>query len=92
VDSPGSGWGPLAGCCECGDEPSGPGDTELVSCIPHVICDLQMLLQSIVGWRVNGYRQLNETLGAPFPLCEEFHVNIKSYTVLDCHQEVGIFQ
>jgi hypothetical protein len=22
MDSPGSGWGPLAGCCECGDEPS----------------------------------------------------------------------
>jgi hypothetical protein len=23
VDSPGSGWGPVAGCCECGHEPSG---------------------------------------------------------------------
>jgi hypothetical protein len=31
VDSPGSGQGPLAGCCECGDEPSGSGATELVS-------------------------------------------------------------
>jgi hypothetical protein len=31
MDSPGSGWGPLAGCCECGDEPSGSGATELVS-------------------------------------------------------------
>jgi hypothetical protein len=31
VDSPGSGYGPLAGCCECGDEPSGSGVTELVS-------------------------------------------------------------
>jgi hypothetical protein len=30
VDSPGSGQGPLAGCCECGDEPSGSGATELV--------------------------------------------------------------
>jgi hypothetical protein len=30
VDSTGSGWGPLAGCCECGDEPSGSGATELV--------------------------------------------------------------
>jgi hypothetical protein len=30
VDSPGSGCGPLAGCCECGDEPSGSGATELV--------------------------------------------------------------
>jgi hypothetical protein len=31
VDSPGSGYGPLAGCCECGDVPSGSGATELVS-------------------------------------------------------------
>jgi hypothetical protein len=31
VDSPGSGQGSLAGCCECGDEPSGSGATELVS-------------------------------------------------------------
>jgi hypothetical protein len=31
VDSPGSGQGPLVGCCECGDEPSGSGATELVS-------------------------------------------------------------
>jgi hypothetical protein len=30
VDSAGSGRGPLAGCCECGDEPSGSGATELV--------------------------------------------------------------
>jgi hypothetical protein len=32
VDSPGSGQGPLAGCCECGDEPSGSGAIELVIC------------------------------------------------------------
>jgi hypothetical protein len=31
VDSAGSGRGPLAGCCECGDEPSGSGAAELVS-------------------------------------------------------------
>jgi hypothetical protein len=31
VDSHGSGYGPLAGCCECGDEPSGSGATKLVS-------------------------------------------------------------
>jgi hypothetical protein len=31
VDSPGSGYGPLAGCFECGDEPSGSGATELVN-------------------------------------------------------------
>jgi hypothetical protein len=33
VDSPGSGEGPLAGCCECGDEPSGSAATELISWI-----------------------------------------------------------
>jgi hypothetical protein len=30
VDSIGSGQGPAVGCCECGDEPSGSGTTELV--------------------------------------------------------------
>jgi hypothetical protein len=29
MDSPGSGYGPLAGSRECGDEPSGSGATEL---------------------------------------------------------------
>jgi hypothetical protein len=31
LDSAGSGQGPVAGCCECGDEPSGYCATELVS-------------------------------------------------------------
>jgi hypothetical protein len=31
LDSTVSGQGPLAGCCECGDEPSGSCATELVS-------------------------------------------------------------
>jgi hypothetical protein len=30
LDSTSSGQGPVAGCCECGDEPSGFGATELV--------------------------------------------------------------
>jgi hypothetical protein len=30
VDSPCAGWEPLAGSCECRDEPSGSGATELV--------------------------------------------------------------
>jgi hypothetical protein len=30
VDSTGSGYGLALGCCECGDEPSGSGATELV--------------------------------------------------------------
>jgi hypothetical protein len=32
VDSPGSGMAPLAGFCECGDEPSSSGATDLVGC------------------------------------------------------------
>jgi hypothetical protein len=31
LDSTGSGQGPVAGCCECGDEPSGSCAKELVS-------------------------------------------------------------
>jgi hypothetical protein len=30
LDLTGSGQGPVAGCCECGDEPSGSCSTELV--------------------------------------------------------------
>jgi hypothetical protein len=31
LDSTGSGQGPVASCCECGDEPAGSCATELVS-------------------------------------------------------------
>jgi hypothetical protein len=30
VDSPGSGQGSVAGCCECGDELSSSGATDLI--------------------------------------------------------------
>jgi hypothetical protein len=33
LDSTGSGQGPVAGCCECGDEPSGSCVTESVRCL-----------------------------------------------------------
>jgi hypothetical protein len=33
LDSTGSGQRPVAGCCECGDEPSGSCATELVSSV-----------------------------------------------------------
>jgi hypothetical protein len=33
LDSTGSGQGPLAGCCECGDESSGSCAKELISYI-----------------------------------------------------------
>jgi hypothetical protein len=31
ADVVGTGYGPVAGCCECSDEPSGSGATESVS-------------------------------------------------------------
>jgi hypothetical protein len=39
LDSTVSGQGPVAGCCECGDEPSGSCATELVSLLirPQVV-------------------------------------------------------
>jgi hypothetical protein len=40
LDSTGSGQGPLAGCCECGDEPSGSCATELVTYILVIILNL----------------------------------------------------
>jgi hypothetical protein len=36
LDSRGSGQGPVAGCCECGDEPSGSCATELVTYFSEV--------------------------------------------------------
>jgi hypothetical protein len=35
VGSVGSGHGPVAGCCECGDKPSGSGAMELVMPVYH---------------------------------------------------------
>jgi hypothetical protein len=37
LDSTGSGQGPVAGCCECGDEPSGSCATELEETCIHDI-------------------------------------------------------
>jgi hypothetical protein len=37
VDSFGSGWGPVADCCECGDECSCSGTMELVKFVNMVI-------------------------------------------------------
>jgi hypothetical protein len=44
LDSAGSGQGPVAGCCECGDEPSGSCATKLVSAIYTDIKDQFILL------------------------------------------------
>jgi hypothetical protein len=37
LDSTGSGQGPMSGCCECGDEPSGSCATYLVSSIKETM-------------------------------------------------------
>jgi hypothetical protein len=56
-----SGQGPVAGCCECGDEPSGSCATELVSYqlsqwystffvrVPPDIISLQLCTPKVVG-------------------------------------------
>jgi hypothetical protein len=50
VDSPSSGWGLLAGCCECGDEPSVSGTTELVSYLVIFVLYIFIYVWSYSGW------------------------------------------
>jgi hypothetical protein len=45
LDSTVSGQGPMAGCCECGDEPSGSCATELVS-YRHHFCSVVEISKS----------------------------------------------
>jgi hypothetical protein len=55
VDSPGSGYGPLAGCCECGDESSGSDATELVILTADLCKKLRLLMHNGLGvsaWNV----------------------------------------
>jgi hypothetical protein len=42
LDSTGSGQGPVAGYCECGDEPSGSCATEVVSWLVSLSCELHI--------------------------------------------------
>jgi hypothetical protein len=49
LDSTGSGQGPAAGCCECGDEPSGSYATELVSQLATYVLD-QMVVSVHSLW------------------------------------------
>jgi hypothetical protein len=50
VDSPGSGWGSLADCCECGDEPSGSGATELVRRCKNIVKREYTVLTEVNYW------------------------------------------
>jgi hypothetical protein len=45
LDSTGSGQGPVVGCCECGDEPSGSCATELVN---DLLCP-RLRFENVVG-------------------------------------------
>jgi hypothetical protein len=47
LDSTGSGQGPVAGCCEYGDEPSGSCATELVMSV--VMTDTMVTLLRDIG-------------------------------------------
>jgi hypothetical protein len=57
LDSTGSGQGPVAGCCECGDEPSGSCATELVSLMtsPSYLCVCLPSLHQLVNELVDFY-------------------------------------
>jgi len=48
LDSTGSGQGPVAGCCECGDEPSGSCATELVLIITVTVNHAEPYLTSVI--------------------------------------------
>jgi hypothetical protein len=50
LDSTGSGQGPVAGCCECGDEHSGSCATELVLVSYAFIVTFTVLQMRIVLW------------------------------------------
>jgi hypothetical protein len=49
VDSPGSGFGAVAGCCECGDEPSDSAATIILHQRPlNIIYDILSLINNII--------------------------------------------
>jgi hypothetical protein len=52
LDSTGSGQGPVVGCCECGDEPSGSCAMELVSYGDHMQVD-EMGRAGQHEWKMN---------------------------------------
>jgi hypothetical protein len=51
LDTVGSGYGPVAGCCEYGDEPSGSVATELVSYAKNIVFSGMALCNLIVDRR-----------------------------------------
>jgi heme/copper-type cytochrome/quinol oxidase subunit 2 len=48
LDSTGSGQGPAAGCCECGDEPSGSCATELLLLLLLVVVVVVVVVLVVV--------------------------------------------
>jgi hypothetical protein len=68
VGSPGSGYGPLAGCCECGDEPSGSSAAELVVGI-YNNCKQHILWPANRCSRIRFSREMKVLLKLVFQLC-----------------------
>jgi hypothetical protein len=54
LDSTGSGQGPVAGCCECGDEPSGSCATELFKYLIVVYLMTSFQSPRLVSVELNG--------------------------------------
>jgi hypothetical protein len=53
LDSTVSGQGPVSGCCECGDEPSGSCATELfILDVDYTICITCIMYQQLWGYIV----------------------------------------
>jgi hypothetical protein len=48
LDSAGSGQEPVAGCCECGDEPLGSCATELVSSVLVFTCVSLLVVRAVL--------------------------------------------
>jgi hypothetical protein len=62
LDSTVSGQGPVAGCCECGDEPSGSCAAELVSL---VTCNCIFISINIEILKHTGYSYINFGIKIP---------------------------
>jgi hypothetical protein len=70
LDSTSSGQGPVAGCCECGDEPSGSCATELVT-----------VLSWHFHWFIIRESFISLHLSACLRYCSNAKQNIKIYSV-----------
>jgi hypothetical protein len=79
LDSSGSGQGPVAGCCVCGDEPSGSCATELVSF--EILANIRNYASVVIY-----------VLTSFYPGTEEFWLRQHNNNgVLDAHEDFHAF-